>query len=162
MEIQTKLSITEYINGCQQYNKSCLQIKYIPKNHSLNSKNISWPNHKVVNETRPKVYRLRYPNALTYYNLFFLSHLKLNLLSLTACRAVHGAYHFHILMPFYTILMLYYFHTLMPFPYTDTFSIAWHYFNTLTLLLDFGRMSKSGSMKNAHNFGKICLEDTSS
>ena len=73
--------------------------------------------------TRPKVYRLRYPNALTYYNLFFLSHLKLNLLSLTACRAVHGAYHFHILMPFYTILILCHFHTQAPFPYPDTISI---------------------------------------
>ena len=54
---------------------------------------------------------------------FFLSHLKLNLLSLTACRAVHGAYHFHILMPFYTILILCHFHTQAPFPYPDTISV---------------------------------------
>ena len=55
-------------------------------------------------------------------NLFFLSHLKLNLLSLTACWAVHGAYHFHILMPFYTILILCHFHTQAPFLYPNTIS----------------------------------------
>ena len=113
-----------------------------------NSQQNSYIQKPWSNKTESLQIALRCPNALTYYNLFvlyiiiiesdvnFLKHthtpqIKPFKLDSSSSSAYAYAYPFHILMPFYTILMLYYFHTLMPFPYPDTFSIAWHYFNTI-------------------------------